>query len=141
MFPPTGLAVVGVGIQSALPLGLSKNSDSEHRIRMKGFSYAAEFYHTDYSTHRPSPEQADYHRTLYWNPNLKLDGEGKAQMTFLQQWPHHPPQHRGHRPVARRNHSVEQYGVNFPPIPCPSRNKSVALQVNRHETQQKPAWI
>lgn len=82
MFPPTGLAVVGVGIQSALPLGLSKNSDSEHRIRMKGFSYAAEFYHTDYSTHRPSPEQADYHRTLYWNPNLKLDAEGKAQVTF-----------------------------------------------------------
>ena len=26
-------------------------------------------------------------------------------------------------------------------FPCPFRNKSVALQVNRHETQQKPAWI
>ena len=63
-------------------LGLSKNSDSEHRIRMKGFSYAAEFYHPDYSTHRPSPEQADYRRTLYWNPNLKLDAEGKAQVQF-----------------------------------------------------------
>ena len=58
------------------------NSTSERRIRMKGFSYAADFYHPDYSTRRPSPEEADYRRTLYWNPNLKLDAEGKAQVTF-----------------------------------------------------------
>ena len=58
------------------------NSTSERRIRMKGFSYAADFYHPDYSTRRPSPEEADYRRTLYWNPNLKLDAEGRAQVQF-----------------------------------------------------------
>ena len=49
---------------------------------LPGYAYLADFYHPDYSTHRPSPEQADYRRTLYWNPNLKLDAEGKAQVQF-----------------------------------------------------------
>ena len=51
-------------------------------MMLPGYAYLADFYHPDYSTHRPSPEQADYRRTLYWNPNLKLDAEGKAQVTF-----------------------------------------------------------
>ena len=49
---------------------------------LPGYAHLADFYHPDYSTHRPSPEQADYRRTLYWNPNLKLDAEGKAQVQF-----------------------------------------------------------
>ena len=54
----------------------------ERWLSMDGYPHSADFYHPDYSTHRPSPEQADYRRTLYWNPNLKLDAEGKAQVMF-----------------------------------------------------------
>lgn len=51
-------------------------------MRLKGFAYAAEFYHPDYSARRPSEDRADYRRTLYWNPDLELDAGGKAQVMF-----------------------------------------------------------
>ena len=51
-------------------------------IQLPGYAYLADFYHPDYSTQHPSSENADYRRTLYWEPNLKLDAEGKAQVTF-----------------------------------------------------------
>jgi hypothetical protein len=50
-------------------------------IKQQGFSYAADFYHPDYSSQIP-PEPTDYRRTLYWNPNLKLDENGEATITF-----------------------------------------------------------
>ncbi len=28
------------------------------------------------------PEPTDYRRTLYWNPNLRLDSEGRARVTL-----------------------------------------------------------
>ncbi|MCF0197037.1 MAG: hypothetical protein HUK03_07415 [Bacteroidaceae bacterium] len=48
---------------------------------LEGFSYPAEFYHPDYSRQTP-PDLADYRRTLYWNPNLQLDGNGEARISF-----------------------------------------------------------
>jgi len=47
-----------------------------------GYDQAQDFYHPDYSR-KPLPDgQKDYRRTLYWNPNLKLDAQGKASITF-----------------------------------------------------------
>ena len=40
-----------------------------------------EFYQPDYST-KPLPTVKDYRRTLYWNPDLKLDNSGKAEFRF-----------------------------------------------------------
>ena len=48
---------------------------------LPGFSYPAEFYNPDYSQQTP-PEPNDYRRTLYWNPNLQLDENGQARITF-----------------------------------------------------------
>ena len=48
---------------------------------LPGFSYPAEFYSPDYSQQTP-PEPTDYRRTLYWNPNLQLDKNGEANVTF-----------------------------------------------------------
>lgn len=48
---------------------------------LPGFSYPAEFYSPDYSQQTP-PEPTDYRRTLYWNPNLQLDENGEANITF-----------------------------------------------------------
>lgn len=50
-------------------------------IILKGFAHPAEFYSPDYSQ-RPMPEPKDYRRTLYWNPNVKLDEQGEAHITF-----------------------------------------------------------
>lgn len=44
-----------------------------------GYDTPAEFYMPDYSV---MPEEADYRRTLYWNPSLKPDAEGRAEVSF-----------------------------------------------------------
>ena len=53
----------------------------DRRYILPGFSYPAEFYNPDYSQQTP-PEPNDYRRTLYWNPNLQLDKNGEASVTF-----------------------------------------------------------
>lgn len=46
---------------------------------IEGYSTPVEFYSPDYSV---LPKDSDYRRTLYWNPNIKTDGEGKATVEF-----------------------------------------------------------
>ena len=47
----------------------------------QGYAPILEFYHPDYSILRLSDEK-DFRRTLYWNPNVKTDKEGKAHVNF-----------------------------------------------------------
>ena len=49
--------------------------------RLQGYSIPAEFYHADYS-HGVLPDEADYRRTLYWNPALVTDSLGRAYVDF-----------------------------------------------------------
>ena len=51
------------------------------RYIIQGFCPSIEFYSPDYSQQKPH-EPMDYRRTLYWNPNLKLDAEGRARVTL-----------------------------------------------------------
>lgn len=46
---------------------------------LDGYSQVKEFYSPNYSTLSPEP---DYRRTLYWNPSVKTDKEGKALIQF-----------------------------------------------------------
>lgn len=48
--------------------------------KMKGFSIPDEFYSPDYSK-QPFPKE-DYRRTLYWNPNVRLDADGRATINL-----------------------------------------------------------
>ena len=50
---------------------------------LKGFAYQEDFYHPDYRRNPPKEGQKDYRRTLYWNPDVQLDAEGKANITFF----------------------------------------------------------
>ena len=50
---------------------------------LKGFAYQEDFYHPDYRRNPPKEGQKDYRRTLYWNPDLQLDEEGRANITFF----------------------------------------------------------
>lgn len=50
------------------------------RWKMKGFSVPDEFYSPDYSR-QPLPKY-DHRRTLYWNPDVKLDENGCATISF-----------------------------------------------------------
>ena len=54
----------------------------DRRMILNGMTEPDDFYHPDYSR-RPLPSQLkDYRRTLYWNPNAKLDEEGRYTATF-----------------------------------------------------------
>jgi len=46
---------------------------------LDGYSQVKEFYSPNYSS---LPTEADYRRTLYWNPAVKTDKEGKALIQF-----------------------------------------------------------
>ena len=58
------------------------NAYSDRCIKMQGFAYPAECYSPDYSKQTPPDNAKDYRRTLYWNPNLMLDKDGKATITL-----------------------------------------------------------
>ena len=53
----------------------------DRRYIMDGIAYPEEFYSPDYSNAKPSKPK-DYRRTLYWNPNVKLDAAGKFSTTI-----------------------------------------------------------
>ena len=54
----------------------------DRRIILHGFHEPDEFYHRNYSQ-QPLPDSVkDYRRTLYWNPNARLDEDGRFTATF-----------------------------------------------------------
>jgi len=46
---------------------------------LDGYSQVKEFYSPNYTT---LPSEQDYRRTLYWNPSVKTDNDGKALIQF-----------------------------------------------------------
>jgi hypothetical protein len=64
------------------PDGSRRVTYRDRRYVLPGFSYPAEFYSPDYSRQTPPDSVKDYRRTLYWNPNLMLDENGKATVTL-----------------------------------------------------------
>ena len=49
--------------------------------KYEGYAYTKEFYSPHYDT-RELPVEKDYRRTLYWNPDIMTDKEGKASIWF-----------------------------------------------------------
>ena len=54
----------------------------DRHYTLQGFAYPAEFYSPDYSRRKLADKPADYRRTLYWNPHIKLDSNGEAEVKF-----------------------------------------------------------
>ncbi|MBP5771428.1 MAG: hypothetical protein J6W75_08725 [Bacteroidaceae bacterium] len=55
----------------------------DRRYVLQGFNVADDYYHPNYKLNPPTDGQNDYRRTLYWNPELQLDAEGKATVRFF----------------------------------------------------------
>ncbi len=62
-------------------IGTQRRTSRDRRYLLPGFSAPEEFYQPDYSN-KPLPDVKDYRRTLYWNPDLRLDDNGKAEFRF-----------------------------------------------------------
>ena len=52
-----------------------------YRINFQGFTRPAEFFCPDYDW-EPEPEETDYRRTVYWNPSMKTDAQGRVHVEF-----------------------------------------------------------
>jgi hypothetical protein len=51
------------------------------QTNLQGYSAVKEFFNPRYE-YTPLPSEKDYRRTLYWNPDVKTDANGKATVTF-----------------------------------------------------------
>lgn len=58
-----------------------KDKRGHRKTKIQGFSHERKFYMPDYS-YTDLPDEQDFRRTLYWNPNIMTDTEGKATVTF-----------------------------------------------------------
>ena len=55
----------------------------QRRTKIQGYSYSKEFVHPDYTDVPVQDLPRDYRRTLYWNPNVMLDENGRAEIEFF----------------------------------------------------------
>ena len=74
--------------QPTVTVDLRRYEDDSHRMAWRdrrmlltGYAVCDDFYQPDYSGHTPSTP-TDYRRTLYWNPDLQLDEQGQATVSF-----------------------------------------------------------
>lgn len=70
-------------------------------ITIHGYSRCEEFYSPDYRLSEP-PTSTDHRRTLYWNPELLTDEQGKANVIF----------YSNSRPEQRLSINAQGIGVN-----------------------------
>lgn len=54
---------------------------SMRHTKLQGYSYTKDFYNPQYN-YSVFPDERDYRRTLYWNPDIKTDKAGKAGVSF-----------------------------------------------------------
>ena len=77
--------------QPTVTVDLRKNPDGGKNVTfrdrymvLKGFASPDDFYHPNYQGRTPSAEGLkDYRRTLYWNPELPLDENGRAHVSLF----------------------------------------------------------
>ena len=74
-------SIINFKTDSLYPAGLPQPDFYGYRIDFQGLSDPDEFYRVDYSLD-PIPEKGDYRRTLYWNPSLVTDKEGRVKVEF-----------------------------------------------------------
>lgn len=77
-YDPTKIAIVVMHIKKNYqnePIGIRNTTFS-------GFSYPREFYNPQYGQ-GIMPDKKDFRRTIYWNPDVLTDAEGKATINFF----------------------------------------------------------
>ena len=64
--------------------GTNKNHKKRGIINFvhPGYSHARKFYEPVYRTQKKEDDKFDYRSTMYWNPTIKLDKQGKASISF-----------------------------------------------------------
>jgi TonB-dependent SusC/RagA subfamily outer membrane receptor len=63
--------------------GISTSIDRNKHIKYHGFYAAREFYSPQYDVPSEFDSRPDLRTTLYWNPLIETDEQGKAQVSFF----------------------------------------------------------
>ena len=66
----------------ALPDNVERVTSRDRMYVMTGYYNVCDDFYQPHYEQRPLPSHADCRRTLYWNPNLRLDGNGEAEITL-----------------------------------------------------------
>ena len=72
---------VYVVLHIKLPTEQQREKKGYRRTSLQGYSVARQFFEVDYGKGH-LPDEADYRRTLYWNPALATDSLGRAYIDF-----------------------------------------------------------
>lgn len=80
--PNTAIAIYPFADDSRRPIY------RDRRIIFKGFAFHDNFYHPNYKNRKLDEAPKDYRRTLYWNPALKLDNTGHAEVKLYNNGKH-----------------------------------------------------
>ena len=64
-----------------LPDNTERTTYRDRRYLHRGYNVCEDFYQPHYETLPPEGHQ-DHRRTLYWNPAVQLDGQGRATIRF-----------------------------------------------------------
>ena len=74
-----GLYIIDIAMY---PKGLRRSQvKGQRQTSFRGYSTVSEFYAPEYPD-GPIKGDVDYRRTLYWNPSLTTDNEGRAEVLF-----------------------------------------------------------
>ena len=65
-----------------IPDGGRRVAYRDRFLYLQGFNVCEDFYNPRYDKRSLPDLPTDYRRTIYWNPNLQLDDEGRATITF-----------------------------------------------------------
>ena len=77
---PAGLYVVEIYLNPGRKSRVAWNKNTR-QTTFYGYSPKIEFYRPEYPN-GPIEGDADYRRTLYWNPDVKTDENGMAEVEF-----------------------------------------------------------
>ena len=87
----------------------------ERITRLEGYRAPVEFYAPDYRK-TDMPSATDFRRTLYWNPDVELDADGNATLTF----------YSNSRPLQRLAVSVQGFSADGHLIELERRSRLAA---------------
>ncbi len=88
--PPVAMAPFNGGFRGVITIYLKRGDETQvsgitenyNRYSFNGFSITREFYSPDYKNKNFDTSVQDIRSTLYWNPHLKTDAEGRTHFQF-----------------------------------------------------------
>jgi hypothetical protein len=90
--PPASMAPFNGGVIGVIAIYLKKYDEgmksttaigNSDRYIFDGYSVTRQFFSPNYDVDKVALAKADNRETLYWNPKVKIDNNGRAKLSFF----------------------------------------------------------